>query len=393
MSAKPLSGVKVLDFSRILAGPFCTMLLGDLGADVVKVESFEGDPIRDQGPPFYNHMSMGFMAANRNKRSLCADLKDPDDIAKIKSLAQVADVVVESFRPGVMERLGIGPDDMMALNPRLIYARISGMGASGPLKNQGAFDLTTQALGGFMSITGEKDGPPVKLGTSVFDLVTGQYAMGAITAALHQRHHTGQGALIETSLYEGLISFLVDAGMEWLLMGTLRERLGSEHASLVPYRAFRTADGWLIIAAGVQAHYKQFVELLGLPELADDSRFAELRDRVKNRKALDTYLDPAVERFSTDAMCQKLESAGIPCSRVNTLDTVFTDDQTLARNMVVPIQHEDGTSTPVIGPAVKYSSFDVAKGWTAPPSLGADTDSVLVDWLGLKSSCNGNGGT
>lgn len=381
MSQKPLSGIRVIDFSRIFAGPFCTMLLGDLGADVVKVESYQGDSIRDQGPPFYHGKSMGFMAANRNKRSICVDLKDAAQLATVTALVQQADVLVENFRPGVMERLGLGPEAMRALNPRLIYTRISGMGATGPQKNDGAFDLTIQALGGFMSITGAQDGPPIKLGTSVFDLVTGQYAMGAITTALYQREQTGQGTLIETSLYEGVISFLVDAGMQWLLMGELRDKLGSEHASLVPYRAFQTADGWLVIAAGVQAHFEQFVTLLGLPELAHDPRFSVLSARVAHRKALDALLNPAVAAFTTDALCEKLEQANIPCARVNTLEQVFAAEQTLARDMVVTLAQEDGSRTPMIGPAVKYSHFDITQGWTAPPALGAHTDDVIADWL------------
>src|SRR5699024_8949416 len=221
----------------------------------------------------------------------------------------------------------------------------------------------------------------IKLGTSVFDLVTGQYAMGAIRTALYQREQSGTGTLIETSLYEGVISFLVDAGMQWLLRGELRDKLGSEHASLVPYRAFQSADGWLIIAAGVQAHFEQFVALLGLPELADDPRFSVLSARVENRQALDALLNPAVAAFTTDALCEKLEQARIPCARVNTLDQVFAAKQSLARGMVVHLEQDDGSQTPMIGPAVKYSHFDITQGWTAPPALGAHSHDVIADWL------------
>lgn len=388
MQNKPLTGIRVLDFSRLFAGPFCTMLLGDLGADVVKVEGHAGDPIRMQGPPFYDGMSMGFAAVNRNKRSICLDLKNPDDLARAQELVKTADVLVENFRPGVMERLGLGPDAMMEINPRLIYTRISGMGATGPLRDKGAFDLTIQAQAGFMSITGEKDGLPIKLGTSVFDLVCGQYAMGAITAALHHRHTTNQGTVIHTSLYEGVVTFLADAGMEWLLTGKIREKMGSEHASMVPYRAFRTADGWIAIGAAVQRHFQLLADYLGVPDLVTDPRFLDLEDRVANRSDLDLLLDREIVRFKTDRLVTDLDSLGIPCAPVNTLDQVFEHDQTHARDMVVHAKRDSGSRMPLIGSAVKYGSFDVTADWSAPPALGEDQEAVLAGWLNSAVATN-----
>lgn len=381
---KPLTGIKVLDFSRLFAGPFCTMLLGDLGADVVKVEPPEGDPIRLQGPPFYNGMSMGFSAVNRNKRSLCVNLKDSEDHRLILELARNADVIVENFRPGVMERLGLGPDDLMKDNPALVYTRISGMGATGPLKDKGAFDLTIQAQAGFMSITGDKNGPPIKQGTSVFDLVCGQYAKGAILAALYHRQITKQGTVITTSLYESVITFLADAGMQWLLTGTLREKMGSEHASMVPYRAYEAKDGWIVIGAAVQHHFVGLLDILGLSELADRSEFKTLGARVKNREELDALLAKAIIKLPSDSLVKALDTKGIPCAPVNTLDRVFSDEQTLARNMIVKLQTGESPNMPLIGSAVKFSSFNIDERWTMPPKKGKHKHEIINDWIMAK---------
>lgn len=388
MPAKPLDGIRVVDFTRLFAGPFCTMQLADLGADVVKVEAPEGDPIRLQGPPFVDGNSMGFLAVNRNKRSICMDMKDPAQREAVRQLIEMADVVVENFRPGVMERFGMAPGDFADTNPGLIYARISGMGATGPLRDKGAFDLTMQAEAGFMSITGEPDGGPIKLGTSVFDLVCGQYLMGAIMTSLYQREKTGRGALVETSLFESVITFLADAGMEWLTTGGLRPRLGSEHSSMVPYRAFRTQDGWVAIGAAVQPHFEKFVTLLGLEALIADPRFRDLRGRVDNRKALDALLDPVVSRFTTEALVTGLDQLGIPCAPVNTIDKAFAHPQSLARDMRVEVPGPDGSTLPMIGAAVKYSGFEITDGWRAPPRLGADTEAVLAEWLGHQQTRN-----
>ncbi|TAM74401.1 CoA transferase [bacterium] len=382
MTHKPLSGIRVLDFTRLYAGPFCTMLLGDLGADVVKVEMPGGDPLRGQGPPFHHGHSMSFLAANRNKRSVVLDLKTPADRAVARELALKADVIVENFRPGVMARLGLAYDDLAADHPGLIYASISGMGADGPDAREGAFDLTIQALGGFMSITGERNGKPVKLGTSVFDLVCGQYAMGAIVTALFDRTRTGRGQRIETSLFESEITFLVDAGMEYLLAGRIREKWGSEHAALVPYKAFQTRDGWLVIGAGVQNLFEAFVTAIGCGELQRDARFSTLEGRVRNRDLLYEILDGKVSAYGTEELRAKLERVNVPCAPVNDMAHVFGHRQALHRGMVQKIEHPTHGEMPVIGPAVKYSGCDVAAGWTMPPEIGEHSEAVLRDWLG-----------
>jgi succinate--hydroxymethylglutarate CoA-transferase len=378
---KALSGIRVLDFTRLYAGPFCTMLLGDLGADVVKVEAPGGDPIRHQGPPFYHGHGMSFLAVNRNKRSIVLDMKTPSGRETAQRLAATADVVVENFRPGVMDRLGLGYEALAALNPRLIYATMSGMGADGPGRDKGAFDLTIQAEGGYMSITGERGGAPIKLGTSAFDLICGQYAMGAIVTALFARERTGRGQRIETSLLESEVSFLVDAAMEWFLAGSIREKWGSEHPGQVPYKAFRTADGWLIIAAGMQNLFESFLSVLRREDLLEDERFATLPARVANRDVVHEILDAEVRRYTTADLQAALERVQVPCAPVNDIRQVFEHPQVLHRGMRREVEHRAYGRIPVIGPAVKYGNFDVAAEWRAPPVLGEHTEEVLQEWL------------
>lgn len=379
---KPLTGIKVLDFTRLFAGPFCTMLLGDLGADVAKVESPEGDPIRHQGPPFYKDHSFSFLAANRNKRSITLDMKAPKGKALARKLALAADVIVENFRPGVMKRLGLDYESLAAERPGLIYVSMSGFGGDGPFSEVGAFDLTIQAEGGYMSLTGERNGEPIKLGTSAFDLVCGQYAMGAVMTALFDRTQTGKGQLIETSLFEGEISFLVDAGMQYLTTGVSKGKWGSEHAQLVPYKAFEANDGWVVIGAGVQNLFERLLDVLGRMDLLADERFAKLSGRVTNRDTLYEILDKEVRRFKVTDLVKTLADAQVPCSPINNMEQVFNHPQALHRGMVQKVEHADYGPLSVIGPAVKYSGFDVASGWQAPPLLGEHTEAVSKDWLG-----------
>lgn len=382
MAAKPLDGIKVLDFTRLFAGPFCTMLLGDLGADVAKVEAPEGDTIRPQGPPFYKGFSFSYLAVNRNKRSIVIDMRKDEGRALARRLALAADVIVENFRPGVMDRLGLGYESLAAENPKLIFCAMSGLGADGPYKDVGAFDLTIQAEGGYMSLTGQRGGEPIKLGTSAFDLICGQYAMGAITTALFARERTGKGQRIDTSLFESEITFLVDAGIEYLTTGVSRGKWGSEHANLVPYKAFEASDGWVVIGAGVQNLFERFMKVLGRTELATDSRFIELKGRVANRDVLYGLLDAEVKKWTVADLVKALADAQVPCSPVNTMEQVFKHPQALHRGMVQKVAHADYGELSVIGPAVKYSGFDITEDWQAPPTLGEHTDAVTKDWLG-----------
>ncbi len=383
-SPKPLTGIRVLDFTRLFAGPFCTMLLGDLGADVVKIEAPDGDPIRHQGPPFHNGHSMSYLAVNRNKRSVVLDFKAAENRALATQLAHTADVIVENFRPGVMDRLGLGYEAIAANNPKVVYAAMSGMGADGPDCDLGAFDLTIQAEGGYMSITGERGGAPIKLGTSAFDLICGQYAMGAIVTALFARERTGRGQRLETSLFESEITFLVDAAMEYFLTGRNREKWGSEHAAQAPYQAFKSADGWIVIGAGMQKLFESLLSVLNRRDLLDDPRFANLAARVQHRTELQEILGPELKRHGTASLIERLREQGVPCAPVNNMEQVFTHRQALHRGMVQHVEHHDYGRIPVVGPAVKYSDFDISGQWQAPPALGEHTRAVLNDWLGMS---------
>lgn len=384
---KPLTGLKVIDFTRVFAGPYCSMLLADLGADVVKVElPGEGDPLRTQGPPFHHGLGITFLAANRNKRSITLDMSSDDGKQLAYRLCRCADVVVENFRPDVMPRLGLSYERLSDDNSRLIFASISGMGADGPDKNLGAFDLTIQAIGGYMSITGERGGQPIKLGTSAFDMIAGMNCHAAILTALLQRSLTGKGQKVETSLLEGEVAFLANAALEYLLTGKNPGKWGSEHAQQVPYKAFQTSDGWAIIGAGYQNIWEAFLKVIDRRDLIDDARFIDLAGRVTHRDALYAILDPEVSKFKTSDLLTKLDGAKVPCAPVNNMQQVFDHRQVRHRGMLRPVRHPAYGELPQIGPAAKYSAFDVEQGWTAPPLLGEHTEEVLQEWLKLTPS-------
>jgi succinate--hydroxymethylglutarate CoA-transferase len=379
---KPLSGIKVVDFTRFFAGPYCAMLLGDLGADVIKLElPGSGDPLRNQGPPFFHGNGITYYATNRNKRSMTVDLQTEEGRAIARELCLKADVVLENFRPSVLKRMGLDYESLSKESPGLVYASISGFGADGPDSDLGAFDLTIQALGGYMSITGDRDGAPIKLGTSAFDMLAGMNCQSAILAALLQRATTGRGQKLGTSLLESEVAFLANAALEFLITGVEPQKWGSEHAQQVPYKAFKTADGWAVIGAGFQNFYEAFVKLLGHPELATDPRFKEMSGRVTNRELLYAMLDEEVLKFSTDKIIALLEEARIPCAPVNNMEQVFAHRQVKHRELRVDLQHPTYGSVPTLGPAARYSEFDVTQGWTAPPLLGEHTDAILKEWL------------
>ncbi|MCU4119038.1 CaiB/BaiF CoA transferase family protein [Variovorax sp. N23] len=387
LSPKPLAGLKVIDFTRVFAGPYCTMLLADLGADVVKVEiPGEGDPLRRQGPPFHHGMGITYLAANRNKRSLTLDMSQAEGKKVASSLCKKADVIVENFRPDVMGRLGIGYEAISAHNPKVIYASISGMGATGPDMNLGAFDLTIQAIGGYMSITGERHGEPIKLGTSAFDIVAGMNCYSGILAAYIQLLQSGNGQKVETSLLEGEVAFLANAGLEFLLTRNNPVKWGSEHAQQVPYKAFETADGHAVIGAAYQNIWEAFMGVLGRADLISDLRFSNLEGRITNRDELYSLIDPEVRKHRTADLLERLSAAKVPCSPVNNIDQVFAMPQVQHRGMQTAVSHPSYGTLAQIGPSTKFSAFDVSEGWTAPPLLGEHSAEVLREWLDLPSS-------
>lgn len=385
MSAKPLTGIKVVDFTRVLAGPYCAMLLGDLGADVIKIELPEGgDPIRHQGPPFLHGNGMTYLATNRNKRSLTLDLKSARGMALAHRLCNEADVLVENFRPDVMARLGLDYPRLSQGNPRLVYASISGFGADGPDSLCGAFDLTIQAIGGYMSITGEPDGRPIKLGNSAFDLAAGMNCQSAILAALIQRQTTGKGQKIETSLLESQVVCLANVALEYLLTKALPARYGAAHAREVPHKVFQTADGWLLIAAASQPQFLLLAEALDRRELGDDPRFADAASRAEHRRQLMLELDDAVRGFDTATLADRLARAGVAHTRVNSIADALDYCRAVHRDMVRTLPDGANGELPQVASAAVYSGFDVHDGWTSPPRRpGEHGRAVLTDWLDM----------
>jgi succinate---hydroxymethylglutarate CoA-transferase len=385
-NTKPLAGVRVADFTRIFAGPYCAQLLGDLGADVVKIEIPKvGDPLRTQGPPFHEGNGLTFYAANRNKRSITLDMQTARGKAIGRELCLKADVVLENFRPDVMGRLGLGYDDLSRENPRLIYASMSGFGADGPDSAKGAFDLTIQAIGGYMNITGPRGGEPIKLGTSAFDIVTGINCHAAVLAALFQRTATGRGQKIETSLLESEVAFLTNAALEYLITGNEPQKWGSEHAQQVPYKAFEARDGWIVIAAGFNNLFVEFCKVIGRDDLPNDPRFAELGGRVTNRNALYEILDREVAKHDKAGLVAQLDAVKVPCALVNNMQQVFAHPQVRHRQMEQKLHHPRYGDVPSLGPAVRFSGFEITDAWAAPPVLGEHTQEVLSDWLGYDS--------
>jgi crotonobetainyl-CoA:carnitine CoA-transferase CaiB-like acyl-CoA transferase len=378
-----LDGVRVLDLTRVLAGPYCTMFLGDLGAEVVKVEQpGVGDDTRGWGPPFAGGESAYFLCINRNKKSLTLDLKSPEGVELLRRLAKTADVLIENFRPGTMERLGLGEPDLRAINPRLIYASLSGFGADGPMKDWAGYDLIVQAWGGLMSITGMPDGEPTKVGVAIIDVVAGLMLGKSIVAALFAREKLGVGQKIDTSLLEAEVACLINVGSSYLVEGKVPGRWGNAHANIVPYQSFKTAGGYLVIGVASEGIWRRFCQAIGKPELADDPRFAKNSNRVENRAALIAILSEIFLGRDTDAWMRLLNEAGVPCAPVQTVDQVFSAPQVLHRKMLVEIDHPKAGPVRMAGIPVKFSATP-ASVRLPPPLLGQHTEEILTSWLGM----------
>jgi len=385
-SPGPLAGVRVLDFSRVVAGPFCTMLLGDYGADVVKVERpGAGDDTRAWGPPFRGGESAYFLALNRNKRSIAIDLGADEGRALAIALAQRADVLLENFRPGAMARLGLDYAALAAHNPRLVYASLSGFGTRGPLGGQAGYDVMVSGMGGLMSITGYPDGPPAKVGVPIVDMATGLSAHGAICAALLARERTGRGQYVELSLLATQIALLLNAASDYLLAGKVMQRGGTAHPSIVPYQAFLARDGYMLVGAANDGLFRRLCAALGHPEWADDPRYATNGDRVRHRGDLIPAMEAVLREREVADWLAALAAAGVPCAPINPVDRALEDPQVAALGVVQEVDH------PTIGPTrllAPYVQFDGAAPpiREVPPRLGADTAAVLHDWLGLDAA-------
>jgi crotonobetainyl-CoA:carnitine CoA-transferase CaiB-like acyl-CoA transferase len=379
-------GVRVLDLSRMLAGPYGSMLLADMGAEVIKVEEPDGgDPMRVMGPPFLAEgESAYFLSINRNKKSLALDLTRPAGRDVFLDLAARADVVWENFRPGVLERLGLAYAVLAAVNPRLILCSISAYGQGGPYRDWPAFDLALQAMGGGMSITGEEGGRPVRMGLPMGDLAGGMFGAFAVAGALFRRSRTGQGAHVDLALLDCQVSLLTYVAQYYWADGRVPGRMGSGHASVVPYQALATSDGHLIVAIFAEKFWGGFCRAVEHPEWEADPRFATNRDRVAHRAELMSLVEAAFAKRPTAAWLERLQAAGVPAAPILGVDRVLADPQVAHRRMVVEVEHPRLGRLPTLGTPVKIDGV-MEPGVTVAPALGEHTDAVLSELLGYPA--------
>ncbi len=382
-----LEGLRVLDLSRILAGPTATQLLADLGADVIKVERpGSGDDTRSWGPPFVpsadgsdSDLSAYFLSANRNKRSIAVDLAADDGVALVKRLAAISDVVVENYKPGDLARRGLGYDDVRKIKPDIVWCAISGFGQTGPYADRTGYDFLIQAMGGIMSITGDSDangGRPVKVGLGIADVMCGMYATVGILAALRHRDRTGEGQYIDLALYDAQVAWLINAATNHLVSGKVPGRIGNRHPNIAPYQTFKTADGDIAIAVGNDQQFARFCQAIGTPELINDGRFARNRDRVVNIDALDQLVTQALQADTAENWEQRLIAAEIPAGRVATIDQVLSDPHTVAREMVMEMETEEAQPLRLLGNPLKMSATPVRFD-RAPPHVDQDRDDIM----------------
>jgi len=385
---QPLNGIRVLDLSRVLAGPYCTMVLGDLGADVIKVESPEGDETRGWGPPFAEGESAYYLCINRNKRSIIVDFKTDEGRAILHTLIKRSDVLVENFRPGTLARSALDFEAASVINPSLIYCSMTGFGQTGPLRDKPGYDFMIQAMSGLMSITGEPDGEPMKVGVAVADLFAGQNAVIAILAALQVRTQTGRGQHLDISLFDSQLGMLANVASNYLISGNLPKRYGNAHANIVPYQSFEASDSWFVVAVGNDKQFERLCEVIGSTgmlrdnlELVNDARFSLNSRRVENRDELIAILKPVFLRRTSGEWLSALESAGIPCGPINTLDKVFAEPQVEAREMLIEMDHPIIGKLSLVGSPLKFSEAPVGYK-LPPPRLGEHTQEVLKELFG-----------
>jgi crotonobetainyl-CoA:carnitine CoA-transferase CaiB-like acyl-CoA transferase len=389
-----LAGLRVLDLSRVLAGPWCTQLLGDLGADVVKVERpGAGDDTRAWGPPWLKdkegqdtHEAAYYLCANRNKRSVTADLGSPAGQALVRELALKADVLVENFKVGGLAAYGLDYESLKAANPRLIYCSITGFGQDGPYAARPGYDFLVQGLGGLMSLTGRPDDAPgagpLKVGVALTDIMTGLYAGIAVLSALAFRTRTGLGQHIDLALLDVQVAALANQASNYLVGGQVPERMGNSHPNIVPYQDFRTEDGFMIITVGNDSQFKNFCQTLERAQWASDERFSSNARRVQHRDELVAMINEVTRTRSTSTWISLMESAGVPCGPINTLDKVFADPHVVARGMQVNMDHAVSGSVPLVANPIRMSVSPVQYD-RPPPGLGQHTPEVLQAWLGI----------
>ena len=381
--ASPLNGIKVLDLTRVLAGPYATMLLGDLGAEVIKIEQpGTGDESRNFGP-FKNGFSLYFMSVNRGKRSVTLNLKTERGRAIFKQLLDQTDILVENFRPGTMEKLGLDYGTLKSEYPSLIYAACSGFGQTGPYARQGAYDMIIQGMGGIISITGEPDGPPVRVGTSISDITAALFTTIGILSALHHRNQTGNGQLVDVAMLDSLVAVLENAVVRYFATGEAPKPLGARHPAITPFEAFASADGYVIIALGNDTLWTKFCEHVDRQELISDERFQTNADRTENHDQLFPILSEIMSQRTTDDWIDALGNIGVPCGPINAMDKVVTHPQVQAREMITRVAHQITGEVEVPGVPIKLSETPGSVDAPAP-SLGEHTTEVLTGLLGMS---------
>ena len=389
-----LSHLRVLDLSRILAGPWATQMLGDLGADIIKVERLgTGDDTRSWGPPFVDGMtgdaatdaaarSAYFCSVNRNKRSLAIDITAPEGADILRQLVREADVLVENFKVGGLAKYRLDYQSLSAINPRLVYCSITGFGQDGPDAARAGYDFMIQGMGGLMSVTGEADGMPMKIGVALVDVLTGTNAATAILAAVMHAQRTGAGQHIDMSLFDVSVASLANQALNYLVSGTAPGRLGNAHPNIVPYQAFATADGHIILAVGNDSQFRKFCDIAGLDGLADDPDYATNKARVTNRTALLPAVEAAMTRHTTDWWLQKLGAAGVPAGPINSIDAALDEPQARHRGLAGEIADDLNGTIPTVTSPMRMSATP-PRATTAPPRLGAHSREVLSEVLGL----------
>lgn len=389
---QPLENIRVLDLSRALAGPYCAMILGDLGADVIKAElPGTGDESRSWGPPFvgkpygpYPGESAYFIAINRNKLGITVNLKSAEGQEIIRRLTAISDVLIENYRTGVLETMGLGYEHLHALNPRLVYCSISGYGRTGPFANRPGYDAILQAEGGIMSISGPVEGPPSRVGISMIDISTGMFSATAILAALRARDITGEGQLVDMSLLDSSVALLANVASNYLIGRAAPRRYGNAHPNLAPYGAFCARDRWFILGVATDRQWRSMCQVIGHPKLKDDPRFVSNSDRLANRDALIQIISDAFATRDADEWLAELEKAGIPCGAINTIPEVFDSPQARDRNLALTVEHS--TAGPIKVPGFPYKlSQTPAEVHLPPPCLGEHTEKVLTELLGYSA--------
>jgi formyl-CoA transferase len=380
---QPLQNIRVLDLSRVLAGPYCTMVLGDLGAEVIKVEPPEGDETRGWGPPFAGGESAYYLCVNRNKRGMVVNLKTDEGREILRDLAMQSDVLVENFRPGTLKKFDLDFETLHNLNPGLVYCSISGFGQTGSLRDKPGYDFMIQAMGGIMSVTGEPDGEPMKVGVAVADLFAGQNAVIAILAALQARTFTGKGQFIDIALFDSELGWLANVASNFLISGKNPKRYGNAHANIVPYQSFQASDGWLVVAVGNDKQFEAFCQVIGQPALSTDPRFQTNKVRVENREALIAILKPIFLKKPVDAWLALIGDQ-FPCGPINDLEQVFAMPHVKEREMLVRMEHPTIGALPLVGSPLKMGGTPVSYR-LPPPLMGQHTRDILGEILGYSN--------